>query len=150
MKTAEVVEAALIPELLWSVAVESLKEGESEKVISALKEDVSMYRSVLPVHAQSTFDRYLNRTATEVTDLFYNKQTKEWDAVSMFSTFIELALTLQSKNKLKVSDNLQNAVGAITEKMYEQHEKTWEGMMKSSSKRAAKVLQHLNNRGYFK
>lgn len=150
IETIDVVEAAILPELFYSVAVSSLKDDDAKIIIEKLRDDVLLYRSVLPEHAKGTFDRHLDKTATKITDTFYNAQTKQWDGVAMFSTFLELASHLSEKGDLKITDGFAHCVRVISEKMHEQHYETWEGMMIVAKKRANRVLTILQSRGYFK
>ena len=79
----------------------------------------------------------------------YDKQRGGWDAISCFSTMVELCSKLAEDGKLKVTDDLAFAVRTITHHMAEQHGNVWQGMMKAAGKRADKVMNIFNKRGYY-
>lgn len=149
IETRAVVEAALLPELFFSVAEKSLKDDDAKTVIDKLKDDVLLYKSVLSVQAQDTFDRFVDKTCNEVLLSLYDKQRDGWDAVTCFSTFLEVTSRLAEKGQLKITDDFAFAVRTISEKMAEQHGDVWNGMLKAAGKRSDKVMNIFNKRGYY-
>lgn len=150
IKTKDVVEAALMPELLYSVAVQSLNDTDAQIIIDKLKGDVLLYRDVLPNdHAKKTFDRFLDRTATEITDTFFSKETNQWDSVGMFSAFLQLASDLAEAEKLKVTADLAFCIRTLSTLLEDQHGDVWDGMVKAAGKRSRRTLKLLQSKGYF-
>lgn len=149
IETLEAVEAALMPELLFSVSEKSLKDDDAQKVLDALKRDVELYKGVLPKDKRGTFDRYLDKTCNEILMSLYDKKKDGWDAISCYSAFVELCSRLAEEGKLKVTEDLAFAVRTITQLMEEQHGSTWNGMLKAAGKRSGKILTIMHRRKYF-
>lgn len=119
IETRAVVEAALIPELLFSVSEQSLGDDDAKQVLNALTRDVNRYKDVLPKHAKLTFDRHVDKTCNEILKSMFDKQRGGWDAVSCFSVLLELCSRLAEQGKLRVTDDLSFAVRTISHHMAE-------------------------------
>lgn len=149
IETRAVVEAALIPELLLKVAEEGVKGQDADKLKSKLMNDVEAYKSVLPRPQRETFKRHLQNTVTEVFQLMTNNKTSHRDTVAFFSVILELCSRLANDPRFKVTSDLAECVRTISNDMAEQHSDVWQGMLKAANKRADKVMQIFNKRGYY-
>lgn len=156
MKTAEVVEAALMPDLLYRVTSKTFKNGpkakdtfNAELINEALHRDVLRYRDLLSKSAQDTFDRYLERTAVKLMDKLKNTKQGNWDTVSVLSTLLELCKIFDKQECMKVTEDLQYAVFHTYKLLDTQHGKAWDGMQKAARKRARKLLKIMQEAGYY-